>query len=167
MSLPGKNFHRKINLDILWKGWTSLFLGNIWILLFGSERIFAHGCDSFSVWELTDCQRYFQKYCTDYSLLRLLLLSHKKEWDNAFCGNKDAIRDYLIKWSQKEKGKYLMISLYVESKIWHKRIYLQNRNRLTDTENRLMVACVEGSERFRLSVVSYYVKWLNNKVLLV
>ena len=49
-----------------------------------------------------------------------------------------------------------MISLYVESKIGHKRIYLRNRNRLTDIENRNMVACVEGSERFRLAVESYY-----------
>ena len=31
-----------------------------------------------------------------------------------------------------------MISLHVESKIWHKWTYLQDRNRLTDTENRLM-----------------------------
>ena len=80
----------------------------------------------------------------------------KKEWDNAICGDIDATRDYHIKWSQKEKGKYLMISLYVESKIWHKRIYLWNRNRVIDIENRLMVACVEGSERFRVAVVSYY-----------
>ena len=28
---------------------------------------------------------------------------------------------------------------YVESHIWHKWTYLQNRNRLTDTENRLVV----------------------------
>ena len=33
--------------------------------------------------------------------------------------------------SQKEKDKYHMMSLYVESIIWHKRTYLQNRNRLT------------------------------------
>ena len=85
-----------------------------------------------------------------------ILLSHKIEWDNAICGNIDTTRDYHIKWSQKEKGKYLMISLYVESKIGHKRIYLRNRNRLTDIENRNMVACVEGSERFRLAVESYY-----------
>ena len=31
--------------------------------------------------------------------------------------------------SQKEKDKYHMISLILESKIWHKRSYLQNRNR--------------------------------------
>ena len=30
--------------------------------------------------------------------------------------------------------------LYVESKIWHEGAYLQNRNRLIDIENRLVVA---------------------------
>ena len=33
-----------------------------------------------------------------------------------------------------------VIQLYMESKILHKWIYLQNKNRLTDTENRLAVA---------------------------
>ena len=45
--------------------------------------------------------------------------------------------------SQKEKGKYHMIS-YVESIIWNKWTYLQKRTRLTDIENRLVVA--EGEE---------------------
>ena len=39
---------------------------------------------------------------------------------------------------QKEKD------LYVESKICHRRTYLQNRNRLTDMESRLAVAEGEG-----------------------
>ena len=39
-----------------------------------------------------------------------------------------------------------MISLLVESKIWYKRTYLQNRNRFTDVENRLVVAKGEGQE---------------------
>ena len=38
-----------------------------------------------------------------------------------------------------EKDKYHMISLYVDSKKRYKRTYLQNRNRLTDIENKLMV----------------------------
>ena len=46
--------------------------------------------------------------------------------------------------SQKEKDKYHMISLILESKICHKCTYLQNRNRLTDMENRLVVAKGEG-----------------------
>ena len=46
----------------------------------------------------------------------------------------------LSKVSQKKKDKYHMISFILESKIWHKLAYLQNRNRLTEIKNRLMVA---------------------------
>ena len=46
---------------------------------------------------------------------------------------------------QKEKDKYYY-HLYVESKAWHKSTYLQNRNRLRDIENRLVVAKGEGGE---------------------
>ena len=43
--------------------------------------------------------------------------------------------------SQKEKDKYHMIwyHFYAKYKIWYKWSYLQNRNRLTDTANKLMV----------------------------
>ena len=40
-----------------------------------------------------------------------ILVSHKKEWNNAICSNMDATRDYYTKWSQTEKDKYRMISL--------------------------------------------------------
>ena len=46
-----------------------------------------------------------------------ILLSHKKELNNAICSNMDATRDYHTKSSQKEKDKYHMRPLYVESKI--------------------------------------------------
>ena len=73
--------------------------------------------------------------------------------------------------SQKEKDKYHKISLiYMESKIWHKQTYLQNR--LTGKENRLLVAKEEkdgggkyeefGIHRCKL----LYTGWVNNKVLL-
>ena len=42
--------------------------------------------------------------------------------------------------NQKEKDKYHINHLYVESKIWHKQTYLQNRNKLMDMENRVVVA---------------------------
>ena len=38
--------------------------------------------------------------------------------------------------SQKEKDKYHMTLIIWESNIWHKGTCLQNRNRLTDTEDR-------------------------------
>ena len=39
-----------------------------------------------------------------------ILLSHEKEWNNAFCSNMDGPRDYHIKWSKSDKD------LYVKSK---------------------------------------------------
>ena len=41
--------------------------------------------------------------------------------------------------SKSEKANIGWYYLHVEAKIWHKRTYLQNRNRLTDIENQLMV----------------------------
>ena len=35
-----------------------------------------------------------------------ILLSHKKEWNNAICRNMDATRDY-TKWSKSERGKQI------------------------------------------------------------
>ena len=62
--------------------------------------------------------------------------------------------------------------LHVESKVWHKWTYLWNRNRLTDIENRLVVAKGEGGgggmdwevgiSRCKL----LYIGWINNKALL-
>ena len=46
--------------------------------------------------------------------------------------------------NQKEKDKYAMTSLYVESKLWQKWTYFRNRNGLTGVENGLAVAKAEG-----------------------
>ena len=41
-----------------------------------------------------------------------ILLSHKKEWNNAICSNMDGPSDdYHTKWSKLEKDKYHIISL--------------------------------------------------------
>ena len=59
----------------------------------------------------------------------------------------------------------------MESKIWHKRTYLQNRNRLIDIENRPVVAKGEGGGRgmdweFGVGRCKLLpLKWINNKVL--
>ena len=53
----------------------------------------------------------------------------------------NGLRVYYAKCSKSEKDKYHMVSLYVESKEQNE----QNRNRLTDTENRLMVVRREES----------------------
>ena len=78
----------------------------------------------------------------------------------------------LSKISQKAKDKYYIISLYLESKIWHKWTYLQNKNRFTNIENRLCLK--RGREcggrmdwdlwvsRCKLLCI----QWINSKVLL-
>ena len=57
---------------------------------------------------------------------------------------------------------------YTESKIWHKWAYLQRRNRLTDTENGLMVAKVRRADwDFRVRRCKLlHTEWINNQVLL-
>ena len=75
-----------------------------------------------------------------------ILLSHKKERKNDNLSNMDATRYYPIKWKvRKRKTNIIWYHLYMKSKIWHQRIYLQNRDRLTDIENRLVGAKREGT----------------------
>ena len=64
----------------------------------------------------------------------VILLSHKKEWNNFICSNMDGFRDYHTKWSRSERmTNAIWYHLYVEPKIGHKWTYLWNRL----TENRL------------------------------
>ena len=58
-----------------------------------------------------------------------ILLSHKKEWNNALCSNMDGPRDYK---SDRER----QIS-YDITYLWN--LKYTNRNRLTDIENKFMV----------------------------
>ena len=79
-----------------------------------------------------------------------ILLSHKKEQNNAICSNMDGPRDSHIEFSQR-KTNIVWYHLYVESKIWYTWTYLQNINRFTDTENQHMVTKV-GWEWDKLEV---------------
>ena len=58
---------------------------------------------------------YFDIYICDICMYIYIyngiLLSHKKEWNNAICSNMDGPKDYHTKWSKTEKDKYYMISL--------------------------------------------------------
>ena len=74
-----------------------------------------------------------------------ILLSDKKEWNNAICSNMDGPRDYHMKWSKSDRERQISHDV---TYIWnlknkkYKWTYLQNRNRLTDIEYKLMVTKV-------------------------
>ena len=68
-------------------------------------------------------------------------LSHKKEWNNAICSNMNGPGDYHTKQSQSDRERQVshdIIYLWNLTK-WYKWSYLQNRNRLTDTESKFTV----------------------------
>ena len=101
-----------------------------------------------------------------------IFLSHKKEQNKAICSNMDGQDDYLPKLSISEKDKYHMISptCRIFKKMIQINVYLQNRNKLTDIENNLMVTKGMG-ERDKLGTGSniytlFYVKQITNKDLL-
>ena len=69
-----------------------------------------------------------------------ILLSHKKI-NNVICSNMDEPRDCHTKWSKWDRERQI---LYDIAYMWNlkKRVqmnYLQNRNRVTDVGNKLMV----------------------------
>ena len=68
-----------------------------------------------------------------------ILLSHKKEWNNAICSNMDGPRDCHTEWSKSEKDKYMISLICGILKKCYKWTYLQNRNRVTDVRKKLMV----------------------------
>ena len=63
--------------------------------------------------------------------------------NDAICNNVDWSRNYCINWIKSErKTNTIWYHIYVELKILCKWISLQNRNIITDRENRFMVAKV-------------------------
>ena len=74
-----------------------------------------------------------------------MLLSHYKEWNNAICSNMDGPGDYHTKWSKSDRERQIYDVAYVRNlKKRCKWTYLQNRNRLTNLENKLMLTRGEG-----------------------
>ena len=54
----------------------------------------------------------------------------------------DELKDYHTKWIKSDRGRqmsYDIMCMWNLKKKWYKGIHLQNRNRLTDLENELMV----------------------------
>ena len=65
---------------------------------------------------------------------------HKVEGNNAICSNMNSYQVKEVRWRQ------ISYNLYVESKMWCKWTYLQDRERLTGTENKITVTKGERRE---------------------
>ena len=82
-----------------------------------------------------------------------ILLSHKKELNNAICSNMDRSRDYRTKWSKSDKDKYHIT--YMQNL---KTIY--KTNKLTDFKIKFIITkgerrggrinCTPGNNRYTL-----------------
>ena len=71
-----------------------------------------------------------------------ILLNHKKEWGNVICSNMDGPRDYHTKWSKSDRERRIPYDITYMWNLKRKRYkwtYLQNRNRPTDIEKKLIV----------------------------
>ena len=68
-----------------------------------------------------------------------ILLSHKKEQNNAIFSDMDGPRDCHTEWSKSDREISYDIAYMWNLKKWYKCTYLQNRNTVTDVENKLMV----------------------------
>ena len=69
-----------------------------------------------------------------------MLISHEIEWNNAICSNMDGPRDCHTEWTKSDTERQISYIAYMWNlKKMVQMNYLQNRNRVTDVENKLMV----------------------------
>ena len=74
-----------------------------------------------------------------------ILLSHKKEWNNAIYSNEDGPRACHTKWDKLDRERQIYGITYMWNlKKWYKWACLQKRNRLTDIENKFSYQRVKG-----------------------
>ena len=75
-----------------------------------------------------------------------LLLSHKKEWNNVICSYINGPRDYHTKGSKSDRERQISsdIPYMWNLKQMIQMNLLQQRNRITDIENKLMVSGGRG-----------------------
>ena len=101
-----------------------------------------------------------------------ILSSYKKNKIMPFATTWIQLEILLLNEVRKRKTNSIWYHLYAESKIWHKLTNLQNRNRLTDMENRLVVVKGDGGWRgmdweFGVSKCKLlHLEWISNEVLL-
>ena len=97
-------------------------------------------------WKQTKCSSTEERIKMWYIYTLEYYSAIKKEWDISICSNMDTTRDTVLSEVKSEGESTMWYHLYVESKVWHEWIYLRDRNRLRDIENRFMASKGKGVE---------------------
>ena len=105
-----------------------------WAYMWRKPRTWKDTCTPmFTAALLTIVKTWRQSKCPSTEDWIKILLSHKKELNNAICRKMTGSRDYHTNWSKSDREyQYHMMSHMWNLKNWYKWIYLQNRNRLID-----------------------------------
>ena len=74
------------------------------------------------------------------------ILLSQKELNNAICSYMNGPRDCHTEWSKSDKDKYMILLICSILKKVYKWAYLQNRNKVADVENKLIVTKGERGE---------------------
>ena len=90
-------------------------------------------------WEQSKCLSTEEWIKKMWYIYRHWNVSHKKNEMMPFAATWMDLEIIILCEVTKIKTNTIRYQLYVESKIWHKCTYLWNRNRLTDTENKLQL----------------------------
>ena len=104
-----------------------------------SERIHAPQCSLQNYLRFTDIYREMDEENMVH-IYNGILHRITNEWNHAICSKIDGPRDCHIEWSQRRRNITWHLSYVEYKKKWYKWAYSQNRNRLIDFKNELMVA---------------------------
>ena len=81
-----------------------------------------------------------------------ILLSHKKEWNNAICSNMDGPRDDHAEWSKSDRETQTLYIIYVWNLKNSTNELIYKTDRLTDVANKVMVSKGKRRSRDKLGV---------------
>ena len=121
-------------------------------IVYNSQNMEATKCPSTEEW----MKKLWYVYTMGW-----ILLSHPKEWNHSICNSMDVSRRY-VKWKKPDRGRPILYDIIY---MWNmkNKTNKQNRNRLIDTEDRLMdtrgkvcwlyVGCAECKRVMRLEVL--------------
>ena len=86
-----------------------------------------------------------------------ILLSQKKEWNNAICRDVDRPTDCHTEWSKSEREKPTSYSIVYKWNLekQYRWTYLQSRNRDTDVENKLTDSKGEREDGMNWEISAY------------